>query len=135
MSDPAEDKLSPADLLARADALMRKNRAAPADDDLPILEEEVIMPDVTPEVMRAVADWDGVCESVYSRVMQQLDLYAEFGLKDRVRRELKPKLNEWVDRLADDLSAELSDNIRRYVAQAVDEEVARMRAQRKDELK
>jgi hypothetical protein len=133
MSDSKPDiRISPSDLLAQADALMRKNRE-PNEDDLPLLEEEVLMPEVPTAAINAETNWDVVCESVYSRVMQQLDLYSEFGLKDRIRREVRPKLNDWMDQFAVEIGVELSENIRKFVAQAIEEEVARMRAAKKIE--
>jgi hypothetical protein len=133
MSDSKPDiRISPSDLLAQADALMRKNRE-PNEDDLPLLEEEVLMPEVPTAAINAETNWDVVCESVYSRVMQQLDLYSEFGLKDRIRREVRPKLNDWMDQFAVEIGVELSENIRKFVAQAIEEEVARMRAAKKNE--
>jgi hypothetical protein len=124
-------KPTPAQLLAQADALMKKNRATLSDDDIPLLEEEVSLADVPAAQVREDTNWDSVCENVYSRVMQQLDMYAEFGLRDRLTRELRPRLNQMFEQLAADLSMDVSEKMRRFVAQAIDEEVARMRANHK----
>jgi hypothetical protein len=133
MADSPEipSKPSPSDLLAQADALMRKNRA-PIEEDLPILDMEVYVADVPPPPIHgSVHNWDEVCEAVYSRVMQQMDLYTEFGLKERIARDMRPRLQSWVEQFSRDFAEEIASNMRRYVAQAVDEEVARMRAEKK----
>ncbi len=129
-SDPPP-KRTPTDLLAQADALMRKNRA-PIEEDLPVLDLEVYVADVPPPPKHGTVDnWDEVCETVYSRVMQQLDLYTEFGLKERIARDMRPMLHGWIERFSREISEELASNMRRYVAQAVDEEVARIRSEKK----
>lgn len=133
MADSPEfpPKPSPIDLLAQADALMRKNRA-PIEEDLPVLDMEVYVADVPPAPKQgSVHNWDEVCETVYSRVMQQMDLYTEFGLKERIARDMRPRLQSWVEQFSRDFAEEIASNMRRYVAQAVDEEVARLRAEKK----
>ncbi len=133
MADTPEfpPKPTPTDLLAQADALMRKNRA-PIEEDLPVLDMEVFVADVPPAPKQgSVHNWDEVCETVYSRVMQQMDLYTEFGLKERIARDMRPRLQSWVEQFSRDFAEELATNMRRYVAQAVDEEVARLRAEKK----
>jgi hypothetical protein len=137
MAEPTiPPKPTPADLLAQADALMRKNRA-PAEEDLPVLDMEVYVAEAPSRAKLAAAvegkaqDWDEVCETVYSRVMQQMDLYTEFGLKERIARDMRPRLHSWAERFSREFSEEIAMNVRRYVAQAVDEEVSRIRAEKK----
>jgi hypothetical protein len=127
VDDAPTGKPSAADLLARADELMRKNRSPAPEDDLPVLDMLVSVPE--PENMRAseLTDWDETCEMVYGRVMQQMDLYAEFGLKDRINRDLRPMLSKFTEDLARELSKEMAQHIREYVAQAIDEEAAALR--------
>jgi hypothetical protein len=122
----APQKSTPADLLAKADALMRKNRTT-EEDDIPVLDMQVTVHDEPISDPSVVSNWDAVCETVYHRVMQQMDLYTQFGLRDRVSRELRPRMIALAEQMGNEIANDVADNIRKYVAQAVDEEVARLR--------
>jgi hypothetical protein len=67
--------------------------------------------------------------SVYSQVMQQLELHATGEMKRKLREALEPALTQVALDLAAQVAEETSIQVQQIVANAVDDEVARLREQ------
>jgi flagellar biosynthesis/type III secretory pathway protein FliH len=67
--------------------------------------------------------------SVYSQVMQQLELHATGEMKQRLREALEPALMQVSRDIAQQVAEETSLQVQSIVANAVENEVARLREQ------
>jgi hypothetical protein len=67
--------------------------------------------------------------SVYSQVMQQLELYAAGSLKSHLRDTLLPALTAMANDIAEQVAEDTSTQVREVVSKAVDSEIARLRIQ------
>ncbi len=67
--------------------------------------------------------------SVYSQVMQQLEIYAAGALKDHIRDMLLPALTDVARDIAQQVAEDTSNQVREVVSNAVDSEIARLREQ------
>lgn len=67
--------------------------------------------------------------SVFSQVMQQLELHAAGSLKKHIRDTLAPALVEMANDIAEQVADDTSTQVRDVVSRAVDSEIARLREQ------
>ena len=67
--------------------------------------------------------------SVFSQVMQQLELHAAGSLKNHIRETLTPALVDMARDIADQVAEDTSTQVREVVSKAVDSEIARLREQ------
>ena len=67
--------------------------------------------------------------SVYSQVMQQLELHAAGSLKTHLRESLTAALADIARDIADQVAEDTSTQVRDVVSRAVDGEIARLREQ------
>lgn len=67
--------------------------------------------------------------SVYSQVMQQLEIYAAGSLKNHLRETLLPALTGIARDIAEQVAEDTSTQVREVVSKAVDSEIARLREQ------
>ncbi len=67
--------------------------------------------------------------SVFSQVMQQLELHAAGSLKNHIRETLAPALIDMARDIADQVAEDTSTQVRDVVSKAVDSEIARLREQ------
>jgi len=67
--------------------------------------------------------------SVFSQVMQQLELHAAGALKTHLRLTLEPALMDIARDIADQVAEDTSAQVREVVSKAVDSEIARLREQ------
>lgn len=67
--------------------------------------------------------------SVFSQVMQQLELHAAGSLKNHIRETLAPALIDMARDIADQVAEDTSAQVRDVVSKAVDSEIARLREQ------
>ena len=67
--------------------------------------------------------------SVYSQVMQQLEIYASGSLKTHLRETLLPALTDIARDIAEQVAEDTSNQVREVVSKAVDSEIARLREQ------
>lgn len=67
--------------------------------------------------------------SVFSQVMQQLELHAAGSLKTHIRETLTPALIEMANEIAEQVAEDTSTQVREVVSRAVDSEIARLREQ------
>jgi hypothetical protein len=67
--------------------------------------------------------------SVYSQVMQQLELYAAGSLKTHLRETLLPALTDIANDIANQVAEDTSTQVREVLSKAVDSEIARLRLQ------
>lgn len=67
--------------------------------------------------------------SVYSQVMQQLEIYAAGALKDHIRDMLLPALTDVARDIAHQVADDTSHHVREVVSNAVESEIARLREQ------
>lgn len=67
--------------------------------------------------------------SVFSQVMQQLELHAAGSLKTHIRETLTPALIEMANEIAEQVAEDTSSQVRDVVSKAVDSEIARLREQ------
>ena len=67
--------------------------------------------------------------SVFSQVMQQLELHAAGSLKNHIRETLTPALVDMARDIADQVAEDTSTQVRDVVSKAVDSEIARLREQ------
>jgi hypothetical protein len=67
--------------------------------------------------------------SVYSQVMQQLEIYAAGSLKTHLRETLLPALTDIARDIAEQVAEDTSNQLREVVSKAVDSEIARLREQ------
>ncbi len=75
------------------------------------------------------AKLEQVQHSVYSQVMQQLELHATGEMKRRLREALEPALTQVALDIAAQVSEETSIQVQSIVSSAVENEVARLREQ------
>jgi hypothetical protein len=76
-----------------------------------------------------VAKLEQVQHSVYSQVMQQLELHATGEMKRKLREALEPALTQVALDIAAQVSEETSIQVQSIVSNAVENEVARLREQ------
>jgi len=67
--------------------------------------------------------------SVFSQVMQQLELHAAGSLRTHIRETLTPALIEMANEIAEQVAEDTSTQVREVVSRAVDSEIARLREQ------
>ncbi len=67
--------------------------------------------------------------SVYSQVMQQLEIYAAGSLKNHLRETLLPALTDIARDIAEQVADDTATQVRGVVSKAVDSEIARLREQ------
>jgi uncharacterized protein YgbK (DUF1537 family) len=67
--------------------------------------------------------------SVYSQVMQQLELHATGQMKENLRAVLVPALSSLANDIATQVAEETSNQMQTVIANAVENEVARLREQ------
>jgi hypothetical protein len=67
--------------------------------------------------------------SVFSQVMQQLELHAAGALKTHLRQTLEPALMDIARDIAEQVAEDTSVQVREVVSKAVDSEIARLREQ------
>ena len=67
--------------------------------------------------------------SVYSQVMQQLEIYASGTLKAHLRAKLLPALTDIARDIAEQVAEDTANEVREVVSKAVDSEIARLREQ------
>ncbi len=67
--------------------------------------------------------------SVYSQVMQQLEIYAAGALKEHIRDMLLPALTDVARDIAHQVADDTSHHVREVVSNAVESEIARLREQ------
>ena len=67
--------------------------------------------------------------SVYSQVMQQLELYAAGSLKTHLRETLLPALTDIANDIANQVAEDTSTQVRAVLSKALDAEIARLRQQ------
>jgi hypothetical protein len=76
-----------------------------------------------------LAKLEQVQHSVYSQVMQQLELHATGEMKRRLREALEPALMQVSRDIAAQVAEETSLQVQEIVSHAVENEVARLREQ------
>ena len=67
--------------------------------------------------------------SVYSQVMQQLEIYSSGALKAHLRETLLPALTDIAHDIAEQVAEDTANEVREIVSKAVDSEIARLREQ------
>lgn len=67
--------------------------------------------------------------SVYSQVMQQLEVYAAGSLKNHLRATLLPALTDIARDIAEQVADDTATQVRSVVSKAVDSEISRLREQ------
>ena len=67
--------------------------------------------------------------SVFSQVMQQLELHAAGSLKAHIRDTLAPALIDMAREIAEQVAEDTSTQVRDVVSKAVDSEIVRLREQ------
>jgi hypothetical protein len=67
--------------------------------------------------------------SVYSQVMQQLEIYSAGSLKTHLRETLLPALTDIARDIAEQVAEDTATQVRSVVSKAVDSEIARLREQ------
>jgi hypothetical protein len=103
-----------------------KSSAAPT----PRAEGEAIASYTRDQFHAAVAaKLEQMQHSVYSQVMQQLELHATGEMKRKLREALEPALTQVALDLAAQVAEETAIQVQQIVANAVDDEVARLREQ------
>lgn len=76
-----------------------------------------------------IAKLEELQHSVFSQVMQQLELHAAGALKKHLRETLEPALMDIARDIADQVAEDTSTQVREVVSKAVDSEITRLREQ------
>ena len=74
------------------------------------------------------ARWNALAEDIRMQVLQRIDIFTDTGLKDQLNQRLQPI----VDRASADLVAAINQHVgqllRAYVAEAIEREIEKWRA-------
>jgi hypothetical protein len=122
-SSPAMHEIFPSQIKASAESAARSATPARSDGDNTATYTKV-------QFETAVAaKLEQMQHSVYSQVMQQLELHATGEMKRKLREALEPALTQVALDLAAQVAEETSIQMQQIVSNAVENEVARLREQ------
>ena len=76
-----------------------------------------------------LAKMEELHHSVFSQVMQKLEVHAAGSLKTQLRETLEPALLGIARELAEQVAEDTASRVRQVVSDAVDAEIARLREQ------